>query len=65
MSSTSVAPVPVGNCENSTAMSILQAINELREEKYFIDIQIEVREVLMHQLILSNVGFARKIIRGT
>ncbi len=65
MSSASAAPVFVGNCENSTAMSILQAINELREEKYFIDIQIEVREVLMHQLILSNVGFARKIIRGT
>ncbi len=49
MSSTSAAPVSVGSCENSTAESILQAINELREEKYFIDIQIEVREVLMHQ----------------
>ncbi len=45
MSNTTATPVSVGNCENSTAASILQAINELREEKYFIDIQIEVREV--------------------
>ncbi len=65
MSSTSAAPVSVGNCENSSAERILQAINELRLEKYFTDIQIEVREVLMHQLILFNVGFARKNIRGT
>ncbi len=49
MSSTSAAPVSVGNCENPTAESILQAINELRLEKYFTDIQIEVRKVLMHQ----------------
>ncbi len=45
MSNTSATPESVGTCENSTAVSILQAINELREEKYFIDIQIEVREV--------------------
>ncbi len=38
------APVSVGNCEDSTAMSTLQTINELRLEEHFIDIEIEVSE---------------------
>ncbi len=38
------APVSVGNCEDSTAMSTLQTINELRQQEHFIDIEIEVSD---------------------
>ncbi len=67
MSSASAAPAPasVGNCEDSTAMSTLQTINELRLEEHFIDIEIEVRETLMHRSILLNAGLTREDIWGT
>ncbi len=67
MSSASAAPAPVsvGNCEDSIVMSTLQTINELRLEEHFIDIEIEVCEVLMHFSILFNAGLTREEIRGT
>ncbi len=36
----------VGNCENLTALSILQLINNLREEQCLIDIEVEVCEAM-------------------
>ncbi len=38
----------VEGCENVTALSILQSMNELRKQDFFTDILIEVRRVLMH-----------------
>ncbi len=36
----------VGNCENLTALRILQSINKLRQEQCLIDIEVEVCKVL-------------------
>ncbi len=65
MSSAPAALVSVGNCEDSTAMSTLQTINDLRLEEHFIDIEIEVCEALMHLSVLFNTGLTREEIRGT
>ncbi len=36
----------VGNCENLTALRILQSINKLRQEQCLIDVEVEVCKVL-------------------
>ncbi len=67
ISSATTAPVDAstGNYGNSSALGILQTINELRQEEYFIDIHVEVREAKIHRLIIYNAGLEREDIRGT
>ncbi len=48
-----------GNCGNSSALGILQTMNELRQEEYFIDIHVEVCEAKIHRLIIYNAGLKR------
>ncbi len=38
----------VEGCGNSTALSILQSMNELRKQDFFTDIHVEVRQTLVH-----------------
>ncbi len=38
----------VEGCGNSTALSILQSMNELRKQDFFTDIHVEVRQALVH-----------------
>ncbi len=61
ISCSSTAPVDAsaGNYGNSTALAILQTINELRQEEYFIDIHVEVCEAKIHRLIIYNAGLKR------
>ncbi len=38
----------VEGCGNSTALSILQSMNEFRKQDFFTDIHVEVRQALLH-----------------
>ncbi len=55
----------VEGCGNSTALSILQSMNELRKQDFFTDIHVEVRQALVHLQILFHTGITWEVIQGT
>ncbi len=64
MSSIAAAVVAAAPSVDS-AESIVQSINDLREEQCLIDIQVEVSAVVIHVYTLFHAGITREGVRGT
>ncbi len=63
----STAPVAVVATVSSvdSAESIVQSINELRQEQCLIDIHVEVSAAVIQFYTLLHAGIARKGVRGS